>query len=238
MSIISETLKKWADENEIALDEIQLEKFEMYSRLLVEWNEKINLTAITEPSEIAVKHFIDSLTVLKGYDIKNGASLIDIGTGAGFPSVPLKILRGDIQLTLLDSLNKRLIFLKELCAGLNIEAKMVHARAEEAGRNPLYREKYDIAVSRAVANLPSLCEYCIPFVKKGGVFISMKGKDGLSELENARSAVDILGGRLESNNEYIYLPNGEQRIIFVIEKIKNTPEKYPRRGVKISKNPL
>lgn len=238
MSIISENLNAWSEKNEICLNNIQLEKFEIYARLLVEWNERINLTAIIEPKEIAVKHFIDSLTVLKRYDINQGAKMIDVGTGAGFPSIPLKILRDDIQLTLLDSLNKRLIFLKELCSELDIEAETIHARAEEAGKLKEHREKYDIAVSRAVANLPSLCEYCMPFVKKGGVFISMKGKDGLSELESAEAAIKILGGRCNRDNEYITLPDGEKRIIFVIDKTTSTPEKYPRRGVKINKEPI
>lgn len=166
MSIISETMKKWADENEIALDEVQLERFEDYAKILVEWNEKINLTAITEPKEIAVKHFIDSLTVLKAFNIKKNASIIDVGTGAGFPSVPLKIVRNDIQLTMLDSLNKRINFLNQLCDELGIKAETIHSRAEDASRNKPYRESFDIAVSRAVANLPSLCEYCIPFVKR------------------------------------------------------------------------
>lgn len=238
MSIISETMKVWADENEISLSDVHLEKFEAYAKILVEWNEKINLTAITEPNEIAVKHFIDSLTILKKFDIKNNLSMIDVGTGAGFPSVPLKIVRDDINLTLLDSLNKRLIFLNQLCKSLDIKAETVHFRAEDAGRNPIYREKFDVAVSRAVANLPSLCEYCIPFVKRGGVFIAMKGKDGLAEFETAKKAIDILGARCSNENEYITLPNDEKRIIFIIDKIKPTPERYPRRGVKISKEPL
>lgn len=238
MSIISETIKKWADENEISLDEVQLEKFEVYARILVEWNEKINLTAITEPKEIAVKHFIDSLTVLKAFNIKNNASMIDVGTGAGFPSVPLKIVRNDIQLTLLDSLNKRINFLNQLCDELDIKAETIHSRAEDAGRSKPYRESFDIAVSRAVANLPSLCEYCIPFVKNGGSFIAMKGKDGLAELESAKNAINILGGKCRENNDYITLPDDEKRIIFIIEKVQFTPEKYPRRGVKINKLPL
>lgn len=238
MSVISETIKVWADENEIAVSEVHLEKFEDYARILVEWNEKINLTAITEPKEIAVKHFIDSLTVLKSFNIKKSSSMIDVGTGAGFPSVPLKIMRDDINLTLLDSLNKRINFLSQLCESLDIKAQTIHSRAEDAGRNPSYREKFDIAVSRAVANLPSLCEYCIPFVKKGGAFIAMKGKDGLSELEAAKNAIGILGAKCSDENDYITLPDGEKRIIFIIKKLQFTPEKYPRRGVKINKNPL
>lgn len=238
MSIISETIKIWADENEISLSEVQLEKFETYARVLVEWNEKINLTAITEPKEMAVKHFIDSLTVLKAVDIKNNSSIIDVGTGAGFPSVPLKIVRDDIKLTLLDSLNKRINFLNQLCIELDIKAETIHSRAEDAGRNQSYRESFDISISRAVANLPSLCEYCIPFVKKGGSFIAMKGKDGLAELEAAKNAIKLLGGKAGDENDYISLPDGEKRIIFVIEKTKSTPDKYPRRGVKINKEPL
>lgn len=238
MSIISETMKKWADENEILLNEVQLEKFEAYARILVEWNEKINLTAITEPKEIAVKHFIDSLTVLKAFKIKKNSSMIDVGTGAGFPSIPLKIVRDDINLTLLDSLNKRINFLNQLCDSLDIKAETIHSRAEDAGRSKPYRESFDIAVSRAVANLTSLCEYCIPFVKKGGLFIAMKGKDGLSELEAAKGAINILGGKCSDKNDYITLPDGEKRIIFIIEKLQFTPEKYPRRGVKINKLPL
>lgn len=238
MSVISETIKVWADENEISVSEIQLEKFEDYARILVEWNEKINLTAITEPKEIAVKHFIDSLTVFKSFNIKKSSSMIDVGTGAGFPSVPLKIMRDDINLTLLDSLNKRINFLNQLCDSLDIKAQTIHSRAEDAGRNSQYRESFDIAVSRAVANLSSLCEYCIPFVKKGGAFIALKGKDGLSELEAAKNAISILGAKCSDENNYITLPDGEKRIIFIIEKLQFTPEKYPRRGVKINKNPL
>lgn len=238
MSEISEILKAWAEDNEIPMNEVQLEKFEMYAQLLVEWNEKINLTAITEPKEIAVKHFIDSLTILTNCEIKHGARMIDVGTGAGFPSIPIKLLRNDVQLTLLDSLNKRLVFLRNLCEKLGIDAVTVHARAEEAGRLKEHREQYDIAVSRAVANLPSLCEYCMPFVKKGGAFVAMKGKDGFSELKVAKNAINTLGGTYEGNGEYITLPNGEKRIIFVIKKINATPEKYPRRGVKINKEPI
>ncbi len=237
MSVISETLKAWSDKSRIFISNTQLEKFEIYARLLVEWNQKINLTAITEPREIAVKHFIDSLTVLKSYDIREDSKMIDVGTGAGFPSIPLKIIREDIQLTLLDSLNKRLIFLNELCLNLEIDAKTVHARAEDVGRDPLHREKYDAVVSRAVANLPSLCEYCLPLVKVGGVFVAMKGKDGSSELKMAEKAVELLGGGCDCTKNFV-LPDGGERMIFVIDKIKKTPEKYPRRGVKIIKDPI
>ncbi len=237
MSVISETLRAWTDGNGISISGTQLERFEIYAELLVEWNRKINLTAITEPKEIAVKHFIDSLTVLKSCDIGKHSKMIDVGTGAGFPSIPLKILRDDIQLTLLDSLNKRLIFLNDLCSKIGIDAETVHARAEDAGRDPSHREKYDIAVSRAVANMPSLCEYCLPLVRVGGMFAAMKGKDGSSELKMAERSVELLGGKCDGG-KYFVLPGGGERMVFVIEKLKHTPSEYPRKGVKISKEPI
>lgn len=235
--MISELLEKWCAENSIDISDKQKSDFETYAKLLVEWNEKINLTAITEQNEIAVKHFIDSISVLKYADIKENSSVIDIGTGAGFPGIPLKIMRGDIELTLLDSLNKRLIFLEDVCKNINIESKLVHSRAEEGSQKPEFREKYDVAVSRAVANLPALCEYCMPYVKVGGVFISMKGSDGENELENAKNAINILGGKTEKI-ETLRLPDDSTRTIITIRKIKNTPAKYPRRSVKINKQPI
>ncbi|MGN1458034.1 MAG: 16S rRNA (guanine(527)-N(7))-methyltransferase RsmG [Acutalibacteraceae bacterium] len=235
--MISEILEKWCAENNISISDTQKQKFETYAKLLSEWNEKINLTAITEDTEVAVKHFIDSITLLKYTDIKENASVIDIGTGAGFPGIPLKIMRDDINLTLLDSLNKRLVFLDEVCNTIEIKAQTVHSRAEEGGQNPKFREKYDVAVSRAVANLPALCEYCMPYVKVGGVFISMKGSDGENELENAKNAIAILGGKTESCKT-LTLPDGSTRTIITIKKIQPIPQKYPRRSVKINKQPL
>lgn len=235
--MISEILEKWCTENNISISDTQKQKFETYAKLLSEWNEKINLTAITEDTEVAIKHFIDSITLLKYTDIKENASVIDIGTGAGFPGIPLKIMRDDINLTLLDSLNKRLVFLDEVCNTIDIKAQTVHSRAEEGGQNPKFREKYDVAVSRAVANLPALCEYCMPYVKVGGVFISMKGSDGENELENAKNAIAILGGKTESCKT-LTLPDGSTRTIITIKKIQPIPQKYPRRSVKINKQPL
>lgn len=235
--MISEILEKWCAENNITISDTQKQKFETYAKLLSEWNEKINLTAITEDTEVAVKHFIDSITLLKYADIKENASVIDIGTGAGFPGIPLKIMRDDINLTLLDSLNKRLVFLDEVCNTIDIKAQTVHSRAEEGGQNPKFREKYDVAVSRAVANLPALCEYCMPYVKVGGVFVSMKGSDGENELESAKNAIAILGGKTESC-ETLTLPDGSTRTIITIRKIQPIPQKYPRRSVKINKQPL
>lgn len=230
-------LEKWCLENNIAITDSQKASFELYSKMLVEWNQKMNLTAITAENEIAVRHFIDSISVLKYITIKPNASVIDIGTGAGFPGIPIKIMRPDIRLTLLDSLNKRLIFLSELCKAMDINADIIHARAEEYAKKTEYREVFDYVVSRAVAGLPSLCEYCIPYVKKGGIFVSMKGSDAEYEMELAGNAINILGGRLE--NVYRFsLPDESQRSIIVVSKISGTPEKYPRRCTKISKNPL
>ena len=235
--MIKQLIEKWCAVNDISISEAQLSAFEKYAELLIEWNKKMNLTAITEEKDIAVKHFIDSIAVLKHAEITPNACLIDIGTGAGFPGIPLKIMRPDIKLTLLDSLNKRLLFLDEVCRQLDIEAGLIHARAEEYSRKPEYRDCFDYAVSRAVANLPSLCEYCMPYIKKGGMFISMKGPDGTEELKSAENAVKTLGGRLEYIRR-LTLPDEQTRTIIVIRKTASTPSVYPRRGVKISKQPL
>ena len=205
MKIINESVKSWCSENNILITQQQIEQFEKYASLLQQWNEKMNLTAITDDEGIAVKHFIDSISLLKYYDVKG--RVIDIGTGAGFPGVPLKIMRPDIELTLLDSLNKRLVFLDEVCRQIGISAELVHSRAEEGSRKPEYREKFDLAVSRAVANLPALCEYCLPYVKGGGAFISLKGPDAENEIEAAEKAFNILGGKVE-NSERFLLPDG------------------------------
>ena len=235
MKIINESVKSWCSENNSLITQQQIEQFEKYASLLQQWNEKMNLTAITDDEGIAVKHFIDSISLLKYYDVKG--RVIDIGTGAGFPGVPLKIMRPDIELTLLDSLNKRLVFLDEVCRQIGISAELVHSRAEEGSRKPEYREKFDLAVSRAVANLPALCEYCLPYVKGGGAFISLKGPDAENEIEAAEKAFNILGGKVE-NSERFLLPDGSSRTLIYISKIRPTPEKYPRRGQKINKNPI
>ena len=235
MKIINESVKSWCSENNSLITQQQIEQFEKYASLLQQWNEKMNLTAITDDEGIAIKHFIDSISLLKYYDVKG--RVIDIGTGAGFPGVPLKIMRPDIELTLLDSLNKRLVFLDEVCRQIGISAELVHSRAEEGSRKPEYREKFDLAVSRAVANLPALCEYCLPYVKGGGAFISLKGPDAENEIEAAEKAFNILGGKVE-NSERFLLPDGSSRTLIYISKIRPTPEKYPRRGQKINKNPI
>lgn len=210
------------------------DKFNIYADFLVEYNEKVNLTAITDPMEILCKHFIDSACLLKYVDISNNSSLIDVGTGAGFPSVPLKIIRPDIRLTLLDSLNKRIDFLKQLCDKLEIDADFIHGRAEDISKMPEYREKFDYSCARAVANISTLSELCIPFVKVGGSFISMKGPT--EDVSRGTNAIEILGGSVADSIDYSLFD--EQRRIFVIRKISQTPIKYPRNSAQIKKKSL
>lgn len=222
---------------ELSQPEQLAERFDRYAEMLVDWNEKINLTAITAPDEIVIKHFVDSLLLLKAYDVPKGASMIDVGTGAGFPSVPVAMVRDDIRLTLMDSLNKRINFLKELSEALGVNAECVHARAEEFGNKPEYREQYDVACARAVAHLRELSEYCLPFVKVGGAFVALKSVGLEQELEEAKAAIDILGGKVERISRFT-LPDGAERAIAVIRKIRPTPKKFPRPYGKIKKNPL
>ena len=221
----------------ITLSDNQKQQFQRYYEMLIEWNNKMNLTAITEEKEVAIKHFYDSVTLLMFADVPVGAKIIDVGTGAGFPGIPLKIVRPDIKLTLLDSLNKRLIFLNEVCSSLKIDAEIIHKRAEEGGRDRNLRENFDIATSRAVANMNTLSEYCMPFVKVGGKFVAMKGKNGVEELEKGIGAVKILGGEKEKLSEFT-LPTGDERTIIVINKVMPTPKAYPRQNGKIKSKPL
>lgn len=222
----------------IQLTEEQLDKLELYAKLLVEWNEKINLTAITDDEGVAVKHFADSLTFFNYIDVPQGASLIDVGTGAGFPGVVLKIARPDINLTLLDSLNKRLVFLDEVSKKLDLSVTLIHSRAEDGARKPELRESFDFAVSRAVAQLNTLSEYCLPYVKKGGQLVAMKGPQASEEIKNAYSAINTLGGKCGKVFEFELPYEGGSRTIAVINKVRNTPEKYPRNSGKIKAKPL
>lgn len=215
----------------------QADKFQRYMELLVEWNEKLNLTAITEPAEIVEKHFLDSLTVLGACKIKEGARLVDVGTGAGFPGLALKIVRPDIRLTLLDGANKRLNFLGEVCRELDIQAERVHKRAEEAGLDKTMRESFDVATARAVAALNVLSEYCLPLVKMKGYFIAMKGPGAQEELSAARHALDILGGDKVAV-QTVALPTAGERNLIAVQKLSFTPKGYPRHGGTISKHPL
>ncbi len=216
----------------------QLSQLARYGELLVEWNEKMNLTAITEPYDIVTKHFIDSLYGLSY--LPSGGSLIDVGTGAGFPGIPLKIARPDISLTLLDSLNKRLTFLNEVVHELSLpDVKTVHARAEEGAvkKSPL-REFFDVATSRAVAQLNALAEYCLPYVKVGGVFLAYKGGDVEEECKNAKNAIKTLGGDIREILPYTIPTTDITHTLVVIEKVKETADIYPRQQGKISKKPL
>lgn len=210
------------------------DKLEIYADFLVKYNENVNLTAITDVREIFVKHFLDSILLLKYVDIPSNSSIIDVGTGAGFPSVPMKIYRPDLKITLLDSLNKRINFLQQLCEMTQIDAEFIHGRAEDYGKESQYREKFDFSCARAVANLSVLSEYCIPFVKIGGYFISMKGPNEI--IDESNKALELLGGKIKSDIQYS-LENDTRRII-AIEKISQTPTKYPRNSSQIKKKPL
>lgn len=226
--------------NEISLhlDDEQIEKFIKYKDMLLEYNEKFNLTAITDEKEIALKHFIDSITVCKFIDFKN-KSFIDIGTGAGFPAIPIKIYENTSKAVLVDSLNKRVNFLKEVGEHINLtNTEYIHARAEDLAKDVHYREKFDYCISRAVANLASLTEYSLPFVKVGGYFIALKGPAVYEEIEKAEFAVKTLGGEIE-RVEDVTIPILElnHKLVF-IKKVKKTEKKYPRKGTKIIKNPI
>lgn len=229
-------LKMFSDAG-IELTDEQVYRLGMYSEMLVQWNEKINLTAITDAEGISIKHFFDSIYPFSLVEIPKGSSLIDVGTGAGFPSCPVKIWRGDIQITLLDSLQKRITFLAQLSDSLSLGATCIHSRAEDLGNSAEFREKFDFATARAVANLADLCEYCLPFVKVGGKFLALKGSGADEEIRQAKNAVRVLGGKITQTTEYT-LPNGDGRTLVVIDKVSATDDKYPRSSAQIKKNRL
>lgn len=236
--MIKDLLQNYIKDYKITLTENQYEQFQKYFELLAEWNEKMNLTAITDESGVALKHFADSLSLLNFVDIPQNSSLADVGTGAGFPGVVLKIARPDIKLTLIDSLNKRLVFLGEVCAQLGIEAKLIHSRAEDGARDEKLRESFDFAVSRAVARMNVLSEYCLPYVKVGGAFCAMKGAQANEEFKESLNAINTLGGKLEKKYFFELPENGGERAIAVVRKVKNTPQKYPRQSGKIKAKAL
>lgn len=221
----------------LKLDETAINRLNTYGNLLLEWNQKMNLTAITEPQEVLYKHFLDCLLFFKNVKVPQNAKIIDVGTGAGFPGVVLKIARPDIQLTLLDGLNKRLTFLNTVLDEIGLTAETVHLRAEDGGKNSKYREKYDIACARAVAALPVLCEYCIPFVKQGGQFVAMKGASAQDELQSATNAYKVLGCQ-KPDIICETLRENEARAFIISKKVSQTPPKYPRMNGKISKSAL
>lgn len=223
-------------ENKIDITDKQIENFYNYMIGIIDWNTKINLTAITEENMFIVKHFIDSLTINKY--VKSAKSLIDIGTGAGFPGIPLKIINENMKVTLIDSVNKKLNVIRDLSAKIDLEnLEIIHTRAEDLAQNKEYRETYDIATTRAVSNISTIVEYMLPFVKLNGSAICMKGPNFKEELENAKKAIDVLGGKIE-NIESLNVGDELERNIIVIRKVKNTPNRYPRGQSKPLKEPI
>lgn len=238
-STLINNCKKW----NIVLTEKQIKQFDQYYNLLVEWNSFMNLTAITEFDEVCQKHFLDSLSIVKAYPDhyfeKNTFQFIDIGTGAGFPSIPIKIVFPNLKFTLVDSLNKRIKFLNEVIDQLQLsDCTAVHGRAEDLAKNSSYREQYDFCVSRAVANLSTLCEYCMPYVKVGGRFVSYKSEKITEEAEKAKHAISVLGGKFERQVDFTLPDSDIYRNIYIIQKEKITPKKYPRKAGLPSKEPL
>lgn len=223
----------------IQIDERQREQFDRYYELLIEWNSVMNLTGITDYDEVNLKHFTDSLSIVKAADMEKVSTMIDIGTGAGFPGIPIKIVFPHIEITLLDSLNKRLKFLNEVIEQLDLRnVTTLHGRAEDYAKKKEYRETFDLAVSRAVANLSTLSEYCLPFVKEGGSFISYKSGESDEEISNAGRAVKILGGKIGKIRKFCLPDSDISRTLLQIEKIKPTPGKYPRKAGIPAKEPL
>lgn len=239
MMNFNEKLEKKMDEAGVYLKDKQLEQFEKFYHLLIEKNKVMNLTAITEEDEVIEKHFIDSLTCNRVMDMNAIHNMIDIGTGAGFPGIPLKIVYPDISVVLLDSLNKRVKFLNEVINDLGLtEIKAIHGRAEDIARLPEYRAVFDLAVSRAVANLSTLSEYCIPFVKVNGFFVSYKAGKGLEEIENSDTCMKILGSKIVQVDRFQLIDDDSQRVLIKIKKCKGTSKQYPRKAGVPSKNPL
>ena len=235
--ILKDLLKEKAEMFHVKLDGTALERFDLYGKLLVEWNEKINLTAIIDPEGVTIKHFLDSITIFSYVDIPEGAKVIDVGTGAGFPGLAMLIARPDLQMTLMDSTKKRLTVIEDILEKIGLSADVVHSRAEEAGKKEEYREKYDFSTARAVTNLRDLAEYCLPFVKVGGSFVPMKSTKTQEEIAEGKKAIHVLGGQIAKVDTFDLLDCGERTIINV-KKISSTPAKYPRPSAKIAKNPI
>ena len=223
----------------LSLTDRQYEQFDQYYDILVEWNKVMNLTGITEYEEVNEKHFLDSLSIVKSCDMTKVSSLIDVGTGAGFPGIPLKIVFPEIKVVLLDSLNKRIRFLNEIIAKLGLNGiETIHGRAEDFAKKADYREKFDLCVSRAVANLATLSEYCLPYVKVGGYFVPYKSEEVDEEVEQARNAAKILGGTIEEVYKFKLQGTEIGRSFIKIKKIKSTAKKYPRKAGLPAKEPL
>lgn len=233
--INKEMLKAYSANYGVSLSEIELDRFDYLCQRLLRWNEHVNLTAITDPDEIVIKHFVDSLTLMPYTDLPHGANVIDVGCGAGFPGLPIIIHRPDLNITFLDSVGKKLSFISEALSNCGLLGETAHARAEELAHQKTHREKFDLAVSRAVASLNILAEYCLPFVKPGGYFIAMKGAQ--DEVELGSNAITQLGGEIEQVVS-LKLPNNDERNLIIVKKISQTSSKYPRKSKKISTKPL
>lgn len=235
----ADILKKGIEDLGLKCSDETIDKFSKYREILVEWNQKMNLTGIEEEKEVYIKHFLDSVAAVKKGYIKDGMSIIDVGTGAGFPGLPLRICLENSKVTLLDSLNKRINFLSEVCTNINIDdIELIHGRAEDFGKDEKYREQYDIATARAVAGLPILMEFCVPFIKVGGYFVCLKGPNADTELEESSKAMEVLGLKFVEKID-VELPEIElKHNIVVFKKVNSTPAKYPRKAGKPVKNPI
>jgi len=234
-----ETFTSALKEKGISLNQKQLDQFDLYFQLLVEWNEKMNLTAITEKEEVYLKHFFDSISASFFFDFSKEYSVVDVGAGAGFPSIPIKICFPQLKVTIVDSLNKRINFLHHLAEQLKLEqVSFFHSRAEDFGQNKEHREQYDVAIARAVARLNVLSELCLPLVKKNGYFVGMKGMKGEDELTEAQKAIQILGAKIEKVHTFQLPEEESERNIIVLHKLKETPKKYPRKAGVPNKQPL
>ena len=234
-----EIVSSGAAELGIALSGRQLDMFDAFTALLLEWNKKFNLTRITEPEEIAVRHYLDSLSLLAVEDVPGGSTMIDVGTGAGFPAIPLKIVLPDLDMTMLDSVRKKLTFLDTVVRELDLsDVELVHGRAESLGREERYRERFDFAVSRAVARLNVLAEYCIPFCRVGGKFVAYKGPDVDEEIQGAAEALRTLGGGLAAVHEFTLPHSDVHRTLVIVKKSRVTPNRYPRKAGVPERNPL
>ncbi|HZJ77299.1 MAG TPA: 16S rRNA (guanine(527)-N(7))-methyltransferase RsmG [Clostridia bacterium] len=237
MNIKNDLLIKHSEQFGVELSISALEKLNIFAEMLVEKNKKINLTSITEPDDIVIKHFADSLSIFSVFKPQKNARIIDVGTGAGFPGIVMCIVRPDLNITMIDSTNKKLDFVREVCDELGLTANVIHCRAEEAGQRKELRETFDLSVARAVANLKNLSEYCLPFVKVGGAFIAMKSAKAENETKEGARAVKLLGGKIKG----IYSVDlGEEytRNLVYINKISQTPPKYPRCAAQIARKPL
>lgn len=223
----------------IELTNVQIAQFKTYYELLVEWNEKMNLTAITDLEGVYLKHFYDSISASFYFDFSKVTTVCDVGAGAGFPSIPIKICFPHLQVTIVDSLNKRITFLNHLSEQLNLDhVEFVHSRAEEFGQNLKYREKFDVATARAVARLSVLSEFCLPLVKKGGNFLALKAAAGPEELKDSKKAITTLGASLKEDFSYLLPIEESERTIYIFDKIKETPKKYPRKPGIPNKSPI